>query len=79
MGCYKGRVKFPCKDCTDRKLNCHSSCEEYKKSKAEVEEISKKRNKENDLRDAHIQNVMRVKRAARSGNCGNQVFKDYMK
>ena len=79
MGCYKGRVDFPCEDCTERKEKCHSSCKAYKEAKVKRDEINKKRKENNELRDAHIQNVIRVKRAARSGNCGGNVLKDYMK
>ena len=28
---------FPCKDCTDRFVGCHGSCQKYKDAKAEHE------------------------------------------
>lgn len=33
----------PCKDCKNRKLYCHSSCEQYKEFKAELERINNNR------------------------------------
>lgn len=33
----------PCKDCGDRKLKCHSTCEAYKSFKSKLNDISKKR------------------------------------
>lgn len=36
-------MNAPCKDCPNRTLLCHSTCEEYQKFAAERQEISKKR------------------------------------
>ena len=35
----------PCKDCTKRKLGCHSACPEYADYKRELEHIKKEREK----------------------------------
>ena len=35
-------IVAPCKDCTDRYLMCHSSCERYKNWKDEVDDIKEK-------------------------------------
>ena len=37
-----------CKDCTDRKFNCHSSCQKYLKAKTKNQLILSKQNKEKD-------------------------------
>ena len=34
-------MKCPCKDCADRKLLCHGSCEKYKAWKEESERVAK--------------------------------------
>ena len=36
----------PCKDCFDRKLLCHSSCERYKAWRAELDRLSAERQRE---------------------------------
>lgn len=41
-------MKAPCKGCEQRKLLCHSVCEEYKAFQAETEEARKKRMEIND-------------------------------
>lgn len=40
-------MKAPCKDCRDRVLKCHDSCEKYKAFKAERQDILDKRQKYN--------------------------------
>ena len=37
-----------CKDCTDRHVGCHSTCDTYKENCKKWEEIRKKRIKAND-------------------------------
>lgn len=34
-------IKCACKDCTDRKLGCHATCEKYKEYKEKSETINK--------------------------------------
>lgn len=38
-----------CRDCADRKVGCHSTCEKYKQFRAKLDEINEKRHKENDV------------------------------
>ena len=38
----------PCKVCQDRRLGCHSDCEEYKSWKAELAKVSEARVKEQE-------------------------------
>lgn len=40
-------MKAPCKDCRDRVLKCHDSCEKYKAFKAERQDILDKKQKYN--------------------------------
>lgn len=37
----------PCKDCKDRVLKCHSTCEDYKNFMKECENIRRRRQEEN--------------------------------
>lgn len=47
-----------CKDCNKRAVGCHSTCEDYKKERAELdkrnEKISKGRFVQNELADREI-------------------------
>lgn len=38
-------IKVPCKDCDKRHLGCHSTCEDYKLYKSEVNKVNDTRNK----------------------------------
>lgn len=53
-------MKTPCKDCTQRCLNCHSKCVKYQEFRAELNSINAKRKAENDFN-----NFIRSVRAAR--------------
>ena len=41
------RITAPCRDCPDRKLHCHSSCERYKQYKDTLEDYKAKKATEN--------------------------------
>ena len=41
-------MKNPCKNCEKRELKCHSSCEEYKLYRAELDSINEKRRAYNE-------------------------------
>jgi len=41
-------MKYPCRNCFERKLLCHSFCEKYKGYRAEMDRIIKERQKKND-------------------------------
>lgn len=34
-------MNVPCKDCADRKINCHSTCEKYKEFRAYKDSLNK--------------------------------------
>lgn len=38
-------IRVPCKDCTKRHLHCHSSCDEYKQYKSEVDKANATKSK----------------------------------
>ena len=53
-------VKPPCKNCTDRKLYCHSNCTsyaEFERQKAEYKKEQYKQNREEDLYISHITSI----------------------
>lgn len=48
-------MKAPCKDCPNREIGCHSSCEAYKEYARFCEDLREKRLKERMKRDAIIE------------------------
>lgn len=61
-------INAPCKDCRERNLGCHSSCERYAAYKAENDKLRAARMKENMLEGAQIEGVLRRKEAYRRGS-----------
>ena len=51
----------PCRDCPDRKPNCHSTCEKYLKFREEREKVYKARQDYNDSMDFYIDSILRHK------------------
>lgn len=51
---YSHNFKSPCQNCTDRCLNCHSACNQYKEFKTKIEKLKEtkatERTKERNLR-----------------------------
>lgn len=60
-------INAPCKDCQERKMGCHGSCERYAAYKAENDKLRAARMKENMLEGAQIEGVLRRKEAYRQG------------
>jgi hypothetical protein len=56
---------YSCKDCTERVVGCHSTCEKYLKEKAEYAEENKKiykeHYKENIMADVKKKGIHRMK------------------
>lgn len=50
-----------CKDCPDRHLACHDTCERYKAVKAKADEIKAKKNEEFMANAYTIERVVKVK------------------
>lgn len=46
---------FPCKECKERKVGCHSTCSKYLKSKMENDKRLEKLYKERNINDAFIE------------------------
>lgn len=42
-------MKYSCKDCTERHIGCHSTCETYKAFRAELEEKSHEQKKKTEM------------------------------
>lgn len=55
-----------CKDCADRKIACHSTCETYKEQKAAYEEIKnniyEQKEKERAINHVVERNILRRKK-----------------
>lgn len=58
-------INAPCKDCIERHISCHSSCEKYKKFKEDKEIENKRRQKDVKSKE---QNIDRINRLIRRGN-----------
>ena len=43
-------IASPCKDCPERFIGCHSSCEKYRQYRSELDEIKAKRAADKDER-----------------------------
>lgn len=48
--------KSPCKDCTKRKLKCHSSCEDYKEFRKNCDKKSDEKLKKHDMLCLNLDN-----------------------
>ena len=56
-------MKCPCKDCFDRRFNCHSMCTRYKDWKKEIAEAAEHRRKETaPISEASVRQYWRNKR-----------------
>ena len=57
----------PCKDCTDRTIGCHSSCETYKGFKEKSEAQRQERYERNDKEQAFSDHMQLSKRRMKDG------------
>ena len=59
----------PCKDCPDRKVGCHGSCEKYARAKAayaeKAEEVFKVKRTYDDFDDYKIDAVIKARERSR--------------
>lgn len=53
---YKGS---PCKDCSDRQVGCHGSCEKYRAYKDYQETIAERRRMENSINQMVVTGALR--------------------
>lgn len=57
---------YPCQDCSDRVVGCHSTCQKYKEARAshkkKFEEIQKVKKAEDSFDDYKIRRVEATKR-----------------
>jgi hypothetical protein len=63
------KTLFPCKDCGDRHVGCHSSCEKYTEAKATYDKqaawIREMNSAEEDFMDFKINMVIRTRDKSR--------------
>ena len=60
-----GSKKYPCKDCTDRVVGCHSSCEKYREAQEIFKGIREAKARENDIDDYTVSFILREKKRKR--------------
>lgn len=51
-----------CKNCNDRHLGCHGTCERYLEDRAKLDEINRVKNAENECRSCVIEGVLKNKK-----------------
>lgn len=44
-------INFPCKNCQKRTMNCHSTCKEYKETKALLDKAKEEKRRYSDSDD----------------------------
>lgn len=54
--------KAPCKDCPDRRVGCHSTCEKYLAFRKERDELNEKTYKQKEVEYADYTRYMRALR-----------------
>lgn len=59
-------MNIPCKDCTRRKQNCHSTCQDYIDFKKEREEQLKKQQIQNSLKEYAFDRQLRLSKHFRA-------------
>lgn len=59
------RDLFSCKDCADRVIGCHSSCEKYLKAQQILKGIREAKMRENDIDDYTVSFILREKKKKR--------------
>ncbi len=70
MGFRQATISGCCKDCKDRHMACHDSCEKYQDALAEWLErkrrIKAEKRKESEMREYNINQVKRMKTIRRT-------------
>ena len=65
-GLFSTYVSSPCKDCMDREVGCHSTCEKYIKYQKEKDEYNKKvrdaKSRENDIVSFKVDSIRQYKK-----------------
>lgn len=52
-------IKSPCKDCPDREIRCHLTCEKYIEFKKESDKIREQRNAQKEKEKQYIEDNLR--------------------
>lgn len=67
-------IVSPCKDCQNRELHCHSTCEEYKHYKAAIEESREEKRTEREANSFIYETKNEIrKRYNRRRSCDKKV------
>ena len=63
--------RYPCKDCSERAVGCHSACQKYLVARTEqikkVQEIVKAKKAEDDMDDYKIRAIEKTKQRTAKG------------
>ena len=63
------KMKAPCKDCSERCLNCHSDCEEYFKYRREIMKASVAKYNESNHKSYVSEACRRMKKRRNKHEC----------
>lgn len=55
-------IDAPCKDCAQRHINCHASCEAYLKARKELDRVNAKRKEYNAAMADQVSRIMRMQK-----------------
>lgn len=58
-------IIYPCKDCSERHIGCHSECEKYKDCTNKARQIREKRAINNQKDDDKFQAIIRTEKRMR--------------
>lgn len=58
-------IIYPCKDCSDRRIGCHSECEKYKDCTDKARQIRDQRAINNQKDDDKFQAIIRTEKRMR--------------
>ena len=58
-------IIYPCKDCSDRRIGCHSECEKYKDCADKARQIRDQRAINNQKDDDKFQAIIRTEKRMR--------------
>ena len=73
---FDRKGKYPCKDCPDRKVGCHSTCEAFLKAKANADKIGEsiyqKRSKESEISNYVVDRAIRIRKDSQFGGANKK-------
>lgn len=54
---YRNKSNFPCKNCNERKLACHDSCDKYQEAKEKHRQEQKRKELDNHIFSIYLNSL----------------------